>query len=143
MEEKKQHMEETPEEIWLIDLVDEIIWADRPNPHLNDRFGSTRYVRADLIEALKKTPLDHGKLEEVDGYPTTLTGPRMSFTGEVVIFTADELDMIAEQFYNGNRKKLRTWLKKVDKDYLEKSYDEQLRYKTDIVARLTNRRYRR
>ena len=133
-------MNEMPEEMWL--------QYDKGTVYIGSpwaRGHSTSYTRTDLIETLKKTHIEHTTLEEEDYYPTFLKGDRSNFEGEVLEFTADEIDTLAERFYNGDRRKLRDWLEKVDKEYLSKKYDEQLRYKTDIPARLmlAERRYKR
>jgi len=137
--------EEMPEEVWL---------GFYPHGKLEARYGecplgshpvTTSYTRTDLIETLKKSPLEHGKLEEVGGYPTTLTGKRTSFTGDVVTLTADEVDLYAETYFQGKRLSFKLWLTEFDEELVTKGYDEQLRYKTDIAARLTlqQRRFKR
>lgn len=122
-----------PEEIW-VDGSGQILFRSdfggRPPPETG------KYVREDLIETLKKPPLEHGNLEEEDYYPTTLQGVRTNFEGGIIKFSASEIDVLAEQFYNGNRNKLRHWLKGIDEEYLTKQYDDQVRYKTDIATRL-------
>jgi len=132
-------MEDMPEEVWVHETLDYVETENTNEP------GLTKYFRADLIETLKKTHVEHTTLEEKEYYPTTLQGNRSDFRGEVLEFTADEVDVLAERFYNGDRRKLRDWLEKVDKEYLTKKYDDQLRYKTDIPARLmlAERRYKR
>jgi len=39
--------------IWLVDTGDEIIWSDCPTPDI-EYDDSTGYVRADIVEELKK-----------------------------------------------------------------------------------------
>lgn len=94
-----------------------------------------RYFREDLVER-KKSALQQGLLEEGEYYPTLLKGHKQSFEGKVIKFTADETDLLAEQFFNGSRDRLRSWLEKTDKEYLTKSYVEQLEYKMTITNRL-------
>lgn len=133
-------MGEMPEEMFIARYPDEDYYASH-----NFNSSSTKYTRTDLIETLKKTHIEHTTLEEEDYYPTTLRGNRSNFQGEIMEFTADEIDTLAERFYNGDRRKLRDWLEKVDKEYLSKKYDDQIRYKTDIPARLmlAERRYKK
>lgn len=68
------HNEQYPDEIYLIDMGDEISWCDTPDPSQGlDRYeSSTRYVRADTLTQQPESKPAWWEVEDMNGVKFTL-----------------------------------------------------------------------